>query len=358
MFQRHRVTLLLVAVAALVLAVGYGAAATKAAPTNTAEPQITGTPVVGKRLTATSGQWTGSPTFSLQWVRCDTTGWRAGRLRLRRDQRCHDTGLRSGQRRCGQAVAHPRVTAKNADGSKTVASNATKAIREASQPTNSTPPTITGAAKVGSTLTAHRGTWSGDNLKYSYAWRRCDQDGGSCSTITGATDTTYLLKTTDKGNTIRVRVRAENADGSDTATSTPTAVVGDATAPAPVNGCPAGTGAISIGQVGTPARLSIDAQRISPSIVRGNTQSVTIRLHVSACGGRSSGGRARLRHRRALQPVLDPERAAHRLRRMGDPSHEPTQRVPGDRQAAAAGRLRDAPARPVSPSSAEFRPAG
>ncbi len=134
-------------------------------------------------------------------------GWRAGRLRLRRDQRCHDTGLRSGQRRCGQAVAHPRVTAKNADGSKTVASNATKAIREASQPTNSTPPTITGAAKVGSTLTAHRGAWSGDNLKYSYAWRRCDQDGGSCSTITGATDTTYLLKTTDKGNTIRVRVR-------------------------------------------------------------------------------------------------------------------------------------------------------
>lgn len=285
-------TVLVVAVLAGSLAVALtsvGSAATRAAPTNTTEPAISGTAVVGKRLKTSNGSWTGSPSsYSYQWVRCPASGSAGNGSDCAAIAGATTRAYIVGGGDVGKRL-RTRVTATNADGSTTVASNATAVIRAASQPANTDPPTISGSATVGSTLTANPGIWSGAQLTYAYSWRRCDKDGGSCATISGATGKTYALKDVDKGNTLRVRVTAKNTDGSATATSTPTAVVGVATPPV-VNGCPSGTGALSATQLAAPARLSIDGQQLAPSVVTRSSGTLTVRFHVSACNGRPVSG--------------------------------------------------------------------
>ncbi|MBA3347860.1 MAG: hypothetical protein H0T13_04805 [Actinobacteria bacterium] len=161
-------------------------------------------------------------------------------------------------------------------------------------PVNTAPPTISGTARVGETLTANNGTWTGDApITYTYQWQRCDKDGGSCAAIGGANGKTYELKNPDKDNTIRVRVTATNRDGATQRTTTPTGIVQDkAAAPPPpaANGCPAGSGPIAVAAVGPPARLVVDGQSVAPSPVGASTRSLTVRFHVSACGGRAVTG--------------------------------------------------------------------
>jgi hypothetical protein len=153
-------------------------------------------------------------------------------------------------------------------------------------PANQSPPTITGTAQEGSTLTTSNGTWSGSPTSFTYQWRRCDSNGASCSNIGGATENTYVLKKVDVDNTIRSRVTARNADGSTQSTSVPTAII--RAAPAPPSGC-AGNAPIQIAGVSLPERLNIDGQSISPGVVGRSSQSITIRTHVS-CDGKSVQG--------------------------------------------------------------------
>jgi hypothetical protein len=99
-------------------------------------------------------------------------------------------------------------------------------------PSNSSPPTISGTAQAGQTLTAGPGSWTGTApISYAYQWRRCDSGGAGCVDIAGATATTYVLTAGDVGATIRVAVTASNSAGSSTATSPQTAIVVSAAAP-------------------------------------------------------------------------------------------------------------------------------
>jgi hypothetical protein len=159
--------------------------------------------------------------------------------------------------------------------------------RTLAPPTVQSPPTISGTPERGSTLTTSNGTWNGTApITYRYQWLRCDANGGSCSNIGGATERTYELKNPDVGNTLRARVTATNADGSASATSVPSALIRQPTAPAP--GC-AGNAPIPIASIAPPERLVVDRQSISPAVVGRGTQSVTVRFHVS-CRGKSVQG--------------------------------------------------------------------
>ena len=89
-------------------------------------------------------------------------------------------------------------------------------------------PAITGSTHVGETLTADiSGIADADGLSgatFSYQW--IANDGTSDTDITGATDSTYILATTDEGKTIKVRVSfTDDAGNDESLTSTATEAV-------------------------------------------------------------------------------------------------------------------------------------
>jgi hypothetical protein len=281
---------IVIALAALAIGAVFGTprngeAAAQAAPSNTATPTISGTPQESSTLTASTGTWSNSPTsYAYSWSRCDANG----------DNCAAVSGATANTYTSQSAdVGHTlrvTVTATNADGSADATSAPTAVVSSAAAPGNTQAPTISGTTQVGSTLTAAKGTWTGNPTGYTYAWGRCDQTGSSCADIGGAAAATYQLKQVDAGATLRVTVTATNSAGSTSATSVPTAVV-QAPAPTTTNGCPtSGSGTIQVADVDPPARLVIDQQSLTPGVVTPGARTLQLRVHVSACSGRPVQG--------------------------------------------------------------------
>jgi hypothetical protein len=77
-------------------------------------------------------------------------------------------------------------------------------------PVNTTPPTISGTAQVGQTVTATNGTWANSPTSFTYQWNRAG------SAISGAAASAYVPVAADVGNTLAISVTATNGSGSST----------------------------------------------------------------------------------------------------------------------------------------------
>jgi hypothetical protein len=198
---------------------------------NIGEPQISGSAIEGQTLTATTGTWANSPTsFTFQWLRCPASGGQPDGSDCAPIAFATSSAYTLSSSDVGFTI-RVRVTATNADGSASAASNATNIVAAAlSAPANTGQPQISGTPLQGQTLTATNGTWTNNPTTFAYQWLHCPQSGGQpngsdCPRIGGATNNNLILQARDVGFRIRVRVTASNAAGSTDATSSPTAAV-------------------------------------------------------------------------------------------------------------------------------------
>jgi large repetitive protein len=212
-------------------------------PTNISPPTISGMPRQGQVLTGDRGNWTGAPTdYEYTWMRCNESGSNCSGI-----SDAHNTTYTLTSDDVGHTI-RIQVEARNADGSTKASSAATSVVAPA-PPQNTTSPTISGEPRQGMKLSGNRGNWSGEVTDFDDSWLRCNKDGGNCSTIKGAAGRNYVLSAADVGKTIRFRVEAKNASGSNTATSAPTAIIASSVK-APVNkSAPTISGVAAVGQV-------------------------------------------------------------------------------------------------------------
>ncbi len=205
---------------------GATATVTAEAPANVVAPSIAGTAEVGQTLAADRGSWEGTApiSYAYQWESCDSLG--EGCLPL---AGATSSTLTLGESDAGETF-EVLVTASNGAGT-TTASSPPTAIVGALPPTNSAPPTLFGQAVVGRTLSASTGSWSGGQpLAYTYEWQVCE-GGGECSSLVGATGSSYTLGSEQVGKSVRVIVTATNSVASAAATSSSSAAVASASPP-------------------------------------------------------------------------------------------------------------------------------
>jgi hypothetical protein len=180
-------------------------------PANTVAPTVSGTTNVGDIVTAAAGTWDpGYPTdltLSYQWDRCDSDGANCAPI-LGATTSTYMVAV-------GDAGYRLRVivTGTNDSGS-SAPTESSNTADVAGAPSNLTAPTITGTAQVGSTVTAHKGSWTGvPDPDFSYQWEACDSSGANCADISGKTGTAYTPVSGDTGKTLRVKVSASNLAG-------------------------------------------------------------------------------------------------------------------------------------------------
>jgi Right handed beta helix region len=100
--------------------------ASVSAPVNTALPQLSGTAQAGLALTTSTGTWSGSPTFSYQWLRCDSTGAACAAISGATAKSYTLTAAEQGK------TLRASVTGKNSSGQATATSAASMVVQAAS----------------------------------------------------------------------------------------------------------------------------------------------------------------------------------------------------------------------------------
>ena len=194
---------------------------TGAAPDNSTQPDPSGKAEDGQKVAVDPGNWSGQKpiTFSYQWQACNAASV------------CADIAGATGQSflvTSSQVGSKLRatVTATNAAGKASTSSNLTAAViaKTTGSPVNTALPLISGSKLVGHTVQASTGVWTGATTGFGYQWSRCNTNGTSCASISGATGQSYGIGTVDAGNALRVSVTATNPTGSTSAISAASAI--------------------------------------------------------------------------------------------------------------------------------------
>ena len=226
------------------------AAAAKANSPATGVPTISGTVQVGETLTAdTSGiadeDGIDDVEFSYQWLADDTDidGATSSTYTLTdADQ--------------GKTIKVTVSFADDAENEETLTSAATAAVTAKANSPATGLLTITGTLQVEQTLTADTSAIEDadglDNVSYSYQWLADDAD------IAGATGSSYELTSSERGQTIQVRVTfTDDAENEETLTSVATAAVAAKPNAAPT-GLPTITGTPQVGETLTASTSAIN----------------------------------------------------------------------------------------------------
>jgi len=265
-----------------------GGAVTNARPESTAEPRISGSATVGSTLTASQGSWTGAPTsYAYQWVRCPRDGGNPS------GSNCAVIG---GASTTSYVVADAdvdrrlrvRVTAANADGQRTVASNATGVVRRADtgRPSNVEAPTLSGTAAQGQTLRVTPGTWNGvQPITFTFQWLRCDTGGNNCVLQAEFRDDAYVLREGDVGKTIRARVIARNSRGESNRLTAQSPAVQGPQGPSGVITLPNCEKSIPVTSVPANHSLVVDQAVFGPNPLGSRTAPFTVRIKVKDTQG-------------------------------------------------------------------------
>jgi hypothetical protein len=273
--------LVLAALGVILLGTSAASGRSATAPTLGLEPSVSGVALVGNTLKGDHGTWTGTKpiTTTGQWVRCDEKGADCKAISGATEDSYTLTSADVG------STIRFRVTAKNADGSKTADSNETAVVATANgEPANSKPPVVTGFAEVGNTLHTTTGTWVGASpITYDYQWQRCDTAGNACTSISGEREATYKVVSADSGKTLRVRVTAKNSKGSNSAISEHSAIV---TGGSGGGGGGGGGNSISVSDIPSGNRLVVDQVLFNPNPVKSRNEPIQIRVRVTDTNGK------------------------------------------------------------------------
>ena len=201
--------------------------------TNTVAPAVTGAWTAGTSISASTGSWSTSGTYTYQWQSSsDNSTWAD----------IASATSSSYTLTSSEASKYVRVQVINTSsaGSGVAYSIARSKV---GAPYNTALPAITGTIKVGSAQTVSTGTWSNSPTAYSYQWQK-SADGISWVNLSGETASTYS-PTFDVANLqIRVSVGAGNAI--ETATVTTSIISGFL--PPQATAIPAITGTKTVGQ--------------------------------------------------------------------------------------------------------------
>ena len=189
---------------------------------NTVLPVISGPLRVGGTLAVTTGTWIGTPASNTyQWQSsADGILWDSisGATDSTYVLKVAEAGLYM------RALAFGNKTSSSSVVYKITAVSVSTTAVPALNLTNSVAPAVTGSWTVGTTVTASVGTWSSSGT-FTYQWQS-SSDNSTWASIAGATESTYLLTSSESTKYVRVQVTNTTSSATGVAYSLPRSKVG------------------------------------------------------------------------------------------------------------------------------------